>query len=125
MDFPEYDCRYRSPLSRRGFLGTAAAGGFFGFALANRGQSLIVASTEKRIAKRLLVIWADGGPSQFETFDMEVGRPTGGMFREISTNLAGSRVCELMPNIAQRMDRLAVIRSMRTSQISPSVPRNS
>lgn len=70
--------------------------------------------------KHCILIWLNGGCSQFETFDMKVGRPTGGLFREISTNLAGTRVCELMPNIAQRMDKLAVIRSMRTSQIDHS-----
>jgi hypothetical protein len=48
---------------------------------------------------------------------MKIGRPTGGLYRDISTNLPGTRVCELMPNIAQRMDKLTVIRSMRTSQI--------
>ncbi|WP_166821716.1 DUF1501 domain-containing protein [Thalassoroseus pseudoceratinae] len=67
--------------------------------------------------KRCILFWLNGGCSQFETIDMKVGRPTGGVFREISTNLPGVRVCELMPNIAQRMNKLTVIRSMRTSQI--------
>jgi hypothetical protein len=67
--------------------------------------------------KRCILIWLNGGCSQFETFDMKVGRPTGGLFREISTNLPGAKICELMPKMAQRMDKLSVIRSMRTSQI--------
>jgi len=77
------------------------------------------ASAGKR-HKHCILIWLNGGCSQFETFDMKIGRPTGGLFRDISTNVAGTRVCELMPNIAQRMDKLAVIRSMRTSQIDHS-----
>ena len=67
--------------------------------------------------KRCILLWLNGGCSQFETFDMKVGRPTGGLFREISTNLPGTKICELMPHISQRMDKLTVIRSMHTSQI--------
>jgi hypothetical protein len=59
----------------------------------------------------------NGGVSQFETFDMKPGRPTGGVFRPISTCLPGTQVCELMPNMAQHLDKVSVIRSMRTSQV--------
>jgi hypothetical protein len=59
----------------------------------------------------------NGGASQFETFDMKVGRPTGGPFRPISTNLSGVQVCEMLPKISQKMDKLAVVRSMHTSQV--------
>ncbi|MCA9210465.1 MAG: DUF1501 domain-containing protein, partial [Planctomycetales bacterium] len=55
--------------------------------------------------------------SQFETFDMKPGRPTGGLFRPISTNVPGTQICELMPKMAQQMDKIAVIRSMRTSEV--------
>jgi hypothetical protein len=48
---------------------------------------------------------------------MKPGRPTGGLFRPISTNLPGTQICELMPKMSQCMDKLAVIRSMRTSQV--------
>jgi len=75
------------------------------------------ADAVRKQGKRCILIWLNGGCSQFETFDMKVGRPTGGVFRETSTNVAGTRVCELMPKMAQRMDKLTVIRSMRTSQV--------
>ncbi|MCA9222649.1 MAG: DUF1501 domain-containing protein, partial [Planctomycetales bacterium] len=61
--------------------------------------------------------WMNGGASQFETFDMKPGRPTGGLFRPISTNVPGTQICELMPKMAQQMDKIAVIRSMRTSEV--------
>lgn len=80
-------------------------------------NSDVMAKEVKKKSKRCILIWLNGGCSQFETFDMKVGRPTGGVFREISTNVAGTRVCELMPKMAQQMDKLTVIRSMRTSQI--------
>ena len=99
----------------KGSLATAS-----GASLMNWGglfQSDALAEQVRRDGKRCILIWLNGGCSQFETFDMKVGRPTGGLYREISTNLPGTRICELMPKMAQRMDKLTVIRSMRTSQI--------
>ncbi len=112
-------CRTHEHLSRRALLkGALRTAG--GAALMNWGglfHSDAMANEVKKSNKRCILIWLNGGCSQFETFDMKVGRPTGGVFREISTNVPGTRVCELMPRISQRMDKLTVIRSMRTSQI--------
>lgn len=112
-------CSPHEHLSRRSLLkGSLATVG--GGTLMNWGGlfgSDALASEVKKSNKRCILIWLNGGCSQFETFDMKVGRSVGGPFREISTNVAGTRVCELMPKISQRMDKLAVIRSMRTTEI--------
>ena len=112
-------CPTHEHLSRRALLkGSLATAG--GASLMNWGglaHAADAAAETKKRGKHCILIWLNGGCSQFETFDMKVGRPNGGLFREISTNLPGTRVCELMPSMAKRMDRLAVIRSMRTSQI--------
>jgi hypothetical protein len=76
-----------------------------------------LADEVRRAGKRCIYLFMNGGASQFETFDMKPGRPTGGVFRPISTNVAGTQVCELMPKMAQKMDQIAVIRSMKTSQV--------
>lgn len=106
-------------LSRRsllkGVLATSA-----GATVANWGglfASPGLADEVKKRQKRCILLWMNGGASQFETFDMKVGRTTGGPFRPINTNVAGVEVCELLPKISQQMDKLTVIRSMRTSQI--------
>lgn len=114
--------RFCQPLEhagRRAFLKgsvmTAA-----GAAVPNWGHlfgSETTAAQVQRQHKHCILIWLNGGASQFETFDMKPGRPTGGLFRPIGTNLPGTQVCELMPRVAQNMDKLAVIRSMHTSQI--------
>ena len=99
----------------KGSLVTAAGG-----TLLNWGHlfhSALAAEKAKKKQKKCILIWLNGGCSQFETFDMKVGRPTGGMFREISTNLSGIKICELMPKMSQQMDKITVIRSMKTSQI--------
>lgn len=113
--FPEYDCRFGRNLNRRAFLG-GTAGGFFGFALAHRGQSLIAANAKKKTAKRMLVIWADGGPSQFETFDPKSGRETGGTLGDIGTNAGSLRISETLPRIAKQMDKLSVIRNLTSRE---------
>ena len=112
-------CPRHEHVSRRallkGVVGTAAGG-----ALMNWGSlfgSHALADQVKKEQKHCILIWLNGGASQFETFDMKVGRPTGGMFREIKTNLPGAHICELMPRIAKMMDKITVIRSMHTSQI--------
>ncbi|MFO0880550.1 MAG: DUF1501 domain-containing protein [Gemmataceae bacterium] len=70
-----------------------------------------------RARKHCILLWMNGGASQFETLDMKPGRPTGGPFRPIATNVTGLQICELMPKMAQQMDKVAVIRSMRTSEV--------
>lgn len=115
-------CPQHEHLNRRTLLkGSLATAG--GGALMNWGSlfhSDAMAEEASKNSKRCILIWLNGGCSQFETFDMKVGRPTGGLFREMSTNVPGSRICELMPKISQKMDKLTVIRSMRTSQVDHS-----
>ncbi|MFN4258002.1 MAG: DUF1501 domain-containing protein [Gemmataceae bacterium] len=112
-------CPRNEHLSRRAFLkGTLAttAGGVFlnwGGLFSNTAHAAQVAKDQKHC----ILIWLNGGCSQFETFDMKPGRPTGGPFRPIATKLPGVHICELMPRIAEQMDKIAVIRSMRTSEV--------
>lgn len=112
-------CPGQEHVSRRallkGTMATAAGGTLMNWG--NLFNSQATAAEVNKSQKRCILLWMNGGASQFETFDMKVGRPTGGLFREISTNVPGSRVCELLPKISQHMDKLAVIRSMRTSQV--------
>lgn len=74
------------------------------------------AEQARRERKHCILLWLCGAPSQFETWDPKPGSPTGGPFSAIPTNLPGVRISELMPRCATIMDKLAVIRSMSTSQ---------
>lgn len=99
----------------KGAVATSAGAGLMNWGSLTRSASAAEAAAKQ--GKRCILLWMNGGASQFETFDMKVGRPTGGPFRTIATNLAGVRICELLPTIAQHMDKLTVIRSMHTSQV--------
>jgi uncharacterized protein (DUF1501 family) len=105
-------------LSRRGFLGTAAAAGAGAFAadmtVLNVLREPALAEEIKRQEKRVILLWLAGGASQLETWDPKPGRPTGGPFRAIDTNVPGIRISELLPLLAQRQQHTALIRSLNT-----------
>lgn len=73
-----------------------------------------IAAEAKRRGKKCILLWLCGAPSQFETWDPKPGTETGGPFPAIGTNLPGVRISSLMPRCATIMDKLAVIRSMKT-----------
>jgi hypothetical protein len=68
----------------------------------------------RRQHKHVLLLWLAGGASQLETWDPKPGRPTGGPFRAIPTNVPGVHICELLPKMAKLMDRVALVRSLDT-----------
>jgi len=103
----------------KGMLATAG-----GFAVANWGaltNSQTLAQEVRRSGKRCIMLYMEGGASQTDTFDMKPGRPTGGEFRPIQTNVTGIQVCEYLPNIARHADKLAIIRSMRTQSVDHGI----
>lgn len=112
-------CTPREHLSRRALLKGTLATTAGGVVMNWGGLTSMPALAEevKRKQKHCILLWMNGGASQFETFDMKIGRPTGGLFRDIATNVPGTRICELMPKMAQQMDKIAVIRSMKTSEV--------
>ncbi len=116
MDSP---CPRHEHFSRRALLKGCLATGA-GATVANWGGlfgSLARADEVAKNQKRCILLWMNGGASQFETFDMKVGRPTGGPFRPVASNVVGTQVSEFLPRMARQMDKVTVIRSMHTSQI--------
>lgn len=65
-------------------------------------------------AKRCIFIFLWGGPSQLDTLDMKPDAPAEvrGEFQPIPTNVPGIVLCEHLQGLAQRMDRVALIRSL-------------
>jgi len=59
-------------------------------------------------------LWANGGPSHLETFDLKPNAPVEyrGDFKPIRTNVPGIEICELLPNLAKMADKFAVVRSL-------------
>ncbi|MFY9254441.1 MAG: DUF1501 domain-containing protein [Fuerstiella sp.] len=72
----------------------------------------------KATAKRCILIWMDGGPSHFETFDPKPDAPTEfrGEFSPINTAVPGTLFSEHMVKLAASLDDFAMIRSIRHNQ---------
>lgn len=60
-----------------------------------------------------IFLFLAGGPSQYETFDPKPAAPIEirGIWNPIATNVPGISICEKLPLLARRMDKVAVIRS--------------
>ena len=112
-----YDDPTANVINRRRLLG-----GMFGGAIAASAsltgldflQLPVLADTLKRNNRHVILLWLAGGASQLETWDPKPGRPTGGPYRAIQTNVPGIQISELMPKMAQRLQHTAIIRSLNT-----------
>jgi hypothetical protein len=78
------------------------------------GRSAQAGATPRVRAKSVIVILLSGGLGQLDSFDLKPEAPEGirGEFKPIQTAVAGVQMCEHLPLLATRMDRLAVVRSM-------------
>ena len=95
-------------VSRRDFL---RVGGLSVMGLSQATLGHAAATHSKR---RAILILMTGGPSQLETFDPKPEAPHSirGPFKSIETAVPGIRFSETLPLLAQRANRLAVIRSL-------------
>ena len=61
-----------------------------------------------------ILIWLDGGPSHYETFDPKPEAPAEirGDFKTIATAVPGTRFSEAVPELAKVADKFTVIRSL-------------
>ena len=103
-------------LHRRKFLQGLAAGAVSTLSWGGLFQLPAFAEEARRQQKHCILLWLCGGPSQFETWDPKDDRRTRGPFRSIPTKIPGIHVGELMPRCASILDKLAVVRSMKTSE---------
>src|SRR5262245_18773778 len=71
-------------------------------------------------AKSVILIFNCGAPSHIDLWDMkpEATDTVRGEFKPIATNVPGVQVSELMPRLAQRIDKLAIVRSVHHTQSS-------
>src|SRR5260221_11164058 len=65
-------------------------------------------------ARSVIMIFNCGGPSHIDLWDPkpEATDTVRGPFQPIDTNVSGIQVSELLPKMAQRADKLAIVRSV-------------
>jgi uncharacterized protein (DUF1501 family) len=105
-----------SGMTRRHFLSHLAGASALTIPALTLGHSLRTHAAQlKKNHKSAILLWMSGGPSTMDIWDLKPGAPTGGPFKPIST--AGDvQICEHMPLTAKVMDKLAIVRSMSTSE---------
>jgi hypothetical protein len=101
-------------LSRRDWLRLSAAGALGASVSGWFGALAQGAATHPQRRRACILLWMDGGPSQLETFDVKPGHKNGGPSRETATSVPGIKISEHLPQVAQHMKRMAIIRSMST-----------
>ena len=95
--------------TRRDFL---RLGSLTAFGLGLPG--LLQAATAAPRAKSCILVWLDGGPSHLDLFDPKPDAPreVRGPFAAINTDIAGVQLSELLPQLAQRLKHVALLRSV-------------
>jgi hypothetical protein len=122
--------RFGKGFHRREFLRVGAIG-LGGLTLADLLRHEARGETSGR-PKSVIYIVLGGGPSHIDMYDLKPDAPAEyrGPFNPIATKLTGVRICELMPLQAGLMDRLALLRGVRSvendhflSEVYAGLPR--
>ncbi|MFM2094759.1 MAG: hypothetical protein RIS70_1883 [Planctomycetota bacterium] len=101
-------------LSRRALFRSVVCGaGCLSLPLVLQLQS-VAAPNHSNKKRSLILLWQDGGPSHFETFDPKPDAPSEyrGEMAAIQTSLPGISYCEVLPRLAQLAHLTTVIRSL-------------
>lgn len=103
-------------MTRRHFVQHLAAASAWTAPALMLGNSLQVHAEDLRQRnKSAILLWMSGGPSSIDIWDLKPGAATGGPFRPISTS-GDVQICEHMPQMAEQMHHMAVVRSMSTRE---------
>ncbi len=103
-------------LTRRTFLQQVAAGSTLGLA-PDAFLKGAEAATSFGKAEACILLWLGGGMAQIDTFDpKQKGDPgeriTGSAYGAIKTAVSGVEVCEHLPRVAERLDRMTILRTL-------------
>lgn len=107
--------RHPSLFHRRDWLRITCGGAFTGWAASRSG---LAASSARPLgfgrAKAVIVVFANGGQSQLETWDPKPNAPKEirGDFQAIPTAVPGTFLCEHLPRLAKLANRYTILRTM-------------
>jgi hypothetical protein len=114
---PRYNCE---GTRRRDFL-KLGLGSFMGLGMVDLLRQRALATQVARAAGKpspanvnCILVWMDGGPSHYESFDPKPDAPTDirGEFKPIKTAVPGVYFSEVVPKLAKVADRISVVRSI-------------
>lgn len=106
----------RRGVSRRSFLHCVSAGALAAGTLDFRDLMSASAGELRKQGMSLILLWMQGGPSQFETFDPKPGTDNGGPTEAIETAVSGIRIAKGWEQTAKQIGDIALIRSMTNKE---------
>ena len=106
----------RGAWSRRGFLHAVSASAFAAGTLSFRDVVTVRADDLRKRNRSMILLWMQGGPTQFETFDPKPGHDNGGATQASATAVPGIQIAESWTETAKVAGELAIIRSMTNKE---------
>lgn len=103
-------------IQRRDFLKALPLGGAAAGLLSWPDLLTLKADSLRQRGMACILLWMQGGPSQFETWSPKPGHENGGETKAIATSVAGIEVSENLPRLGQVMQDLCVVRSMTSKE---------
>lgn len=123
LSVPGRKARLCDGITRREALRVGALA-FGGLTLADLLRLRAEAAPAAAPSKSVIMVWLRGGPSHIDSYDMKPDAPSEirGEFSPISTCVPGIQVCEHLPLHARMMDRLAIVRGIRSNDLGDHTP---
>jgi hypothetical protein len=106
----------KSAVSRRSFLQRVSAGALAAGTLNFRQLMSVHAEELRKEGRSMILLWMQGGPSQFETFDPKPGTEHGGQTSAIRTAASGIQIANGWDQTAKVMKDIALIRSVTNKE---------
>jgi Protein of unknown function (DUF1501) len=101
---------------RRDFLKVVTAGAAAGGLVSWQDVMAENAPLLRQQGMACILLWMQGGPSQFDTFSPKPGHANGGETKAIATSASGVEISENLPKTANVMDKVALIRSINSKE---------
>jgi len=101
---------------RREFLRTISAASLAAGTLSWTDLMAAQQTSLRRRGKSCILLWMNGGPSQFETFSPKPGHANGGETKAIPTAVSGIEISEYLPETAKMANEMCILRSMTSKE---------
>jgi len=106
----------RGRVTRRSMLKAVSAASLATGALSWNDAVSLQADELRKQGMACILLWMQGGPSQFDTFSPKQHHRNGGGVKAISTSAPGVQIAETLPETAKVMQHVCVIRSMNSKE---------
>jgi hypothetical protein len=106
-----HSCGTAAHFSRRTLVQAAGLAGATWLTPLSQALAQQADTKSKPQAKSVIVLWLQGGPSQFETFDPKPGTKIGGDTVAIKTSVPGIELAQGFEPLAELMDDVSIVRS--------------